>query len=193
MILPRREMLLLLGAAVAVPARAADRGDARQSGSGAAAFAFDKPEGDGAMPLSAYAGRPILVVNTATACGYAGQLAGLQTLWTRFQDRGLAVIGVPSPDFGNQEPLEGAAIAEAARRNHGVTFPLTAKTRVKMPNAHPFYRWAAAEKPGETPRWNFHKYLIARDGSLTAAFATPVEPTDPRVISAIAAELDKPA
>ena len=143
------------------------------------------------LPLAGYKGRPILVVNTATACGFAGQLSGLQTLWTRFQDRGLAVIGVPSPDFGNQEPLDGAAIAEAARKNHGVTFPLTAKTRVKMPNAHPFYAWAAAERPGETPRWNFHKYLIARNGSLAGAFATPVEPIDPRVISAIAAELDK--
>ncbi len=134
---------------------------------------------------------PILVVNTATACGYAGQLAGLQTLWTRFGDRGLTVIGVPSPDFGNQEPLDGPAIAEAARKNHGVTFPLTAKTRVKMPGAHPFYRWAAAERPAETPRWNFHKYLIARDGTLAAAFATQVEPTDPRVISGIAAALDQ--
>ena len=72
------------------------------------------------MPLSAYAGKPVLVVNTATACGFAGQLAGLQTLWTRFGDRGLTVIGVPSPDFGNQEPLERPAIAEAARRITGL-------------------------------------------------------------------------
>lgn len=184
MILPRREMLALLGMALALPARAA-----QQPGK-AGDFAFDKPGGDGAMPLSAYAGRPILVVNTATACGFAGQLAGMQTLWTRFEERGLMVLGVPSPDFGNQEPLDGLAIAEAARRNHGVTFPLTAKTRVKMPGAHPFYRWAAEEKPGETPRWNFHKYLVARDGSLAAAFGTSVEPTDPRVVAAIAAALD---
>lgn len=179
----RREALILLGAGFAGAARAAPSGRAGD-------FAFEHPEG-GAMPLSAYAGRPILVVNTATACGYAGQLAGLQTLWTRFGDRGLTVIGVPSPDFGNQEPLDGPAIAEAARKNHGVTFPLTAKTRVKMPGAHPFYQWAAAERPGETPRWNFHKYLIARDGTLAAAFATQVEPTDPRVISGIAATLDQ--
>lgn len=182
MTLPRREALVLIGAALACPARAAD--------GRATDFAFETPEG-GALPLAGFKGRPILVVNTATACGFAGQLSGLQTLWTRFQDRGLAVIGVPSPDFGNQEPLDGAAIAEAARKNHGVTFPLTAKTRVKMPNAHPFYAWAAAERPGETPRWNFHKYLIARNGTLAGAFATPVEPNDPRVISAIAAELDK--
>lgn len=188
MTLLRREALALFAAALALPARAAETGSQVR----ATRFAFEKPEG-GELPLGPYAGRPILVVNTATACGYAGQLAGLQTLWTRFQDRGLAVIGVPSPDFGNQEPLDGPAIAEAARKNHGVTFPLTAKTRVKMPHAHPFYAWAAERKPGETPRWNFHKYLVARDGSLAAAFATQVEPTDPRVIAAIAAELDRPA
>ena len=182
MTLLRRDALVLIGAALALPARAA-AGKATD-------FAFDTPEG-APLPLQRFAGRPILVVNTATACGYAGQLSGLQTLWTRFQDRGLAVIGVPSPDFGNQEPLDGVAIAEAARKNHGVTFPLTAKTRVKMPAAHPFYVWAAAERPGETPRWNFHKYLIARNGALAGAFATQVEPNDPRVISAIAAELDK--
>ena len=101
------------------------------------------------------------------------------------------MLGVPSPDFGNQEPLDGVAIAEAARKNHGVTFPVTAKTHVRGPAAHPFYRWAAAEKPGSTPNWNFHKYLIARDGTLAAAFATQVEPTDPRMISGIAAALDR--
>ncbi|MEE7502375.1 glutathione peroxidase [Methylobacterium sp. C33D] len=187
MTLLRREALILLGAGLAGAARAAEpsAGTAR-----ATDFAFETPEG-APMPLSGYAGKPILVVNTATACGYAGQLAGLQTLWTRFGDRGLVVLGVPSPDFGNQEPLDGPAIAEAARKNHGVTFPLTAKTRVKMPGAHPFYRWAAAERPAETPRWNFHKYLIARDGTLAAAFATQVEPTDPRIISGIAATLDQ--
>ena len=183
MTLLRREALILIGAGLAGGARAGD-------GPRATDFAFSTPEG-APMPLSAYAGLPILVVNTATACGYAGQLAGLQTLWTRFRDRGLTVLGVPSPDFGNQEPLDGPAIAEAARKNHGVTFPLTAKTHVKMPGAHPFYRWAAAERPAETPRWNFHKYLIARDGTLAAAFATQVEPTDPRVISGIAATLDQ--
>jgi glutathione peroxidase len=97
---------------------------------------------------------------------------------------------VPSADFGRQEPLDGPAIADAARRNHGVTFPVMAKTAVTGPQAHPFYRWAAAEKPAETPRWNFHKYLVGRDGHVAAAFATPVEPTDPRVIAAIVKELD---
>lgn len=185
MTLARRRALMLLGAGLAALPRSVSASEVR-----ATAFGFDGPDG-GTMPLAAYRGRPILVVNTATSCGFAGQFAGLQTLWTRFQERGLMVIGVPSPDFGDQEPLDGAAIAEAARKDHGVTFPLTAKTRVKMPGAHPFYRWAAAERPGEVPHWNFHKYLVARDGSLARAFATGVEPSDPRVISGIAAELDR--
>lgn len=178
--LPRRHALALLGGALVCGVRPA-LADATK----ASAFAFEKPEG-GTLPLAAYAGRPILVVNTATACGYAGQFTGLQGLWTRFGDRGLTVIAVPSPDFGNQEPLDGVAIAEAARKNHGVTFPVTAKTHVRGPTAHPFYRWAAAEKPGSTPGWNFHKYLVDRDGSLIGAFPSSVEPNDPRIVTAIA-------
>ncbi|AWB24090.1 glutathione peroxidase [Methylobacterium currus] len=181
----RREALFLIAGAVAVPARAAPL----QSGATASAFSFAKPEG-GSLALAEHAGKPILVVNTATACGYAPQFAGLQQLWTRFGSRGLTVIAVPSADFGRQEPLDGVAIAEAARKNHGVTFPVVAKTAVTGPQAHPFYRWAAAEKPAETPRWNFHKYLVGRDGHVAAAFATPVEPTEARVIAAIVKELD---
>ena len=176
----RRGALALIGAGIAWGPRPAHAGEIR-----AGAFAFEKPEG-GTLPLDAYAGRPILVVNTATACGYAGQFSGLQGLWTRFGDRGLTVIAVPSPDFGNQEPLDGVAIAEAARRNHGVTFPVTAKTHVRGPAAHPFYRWAAAEKPGTAPNWNFHKYLVDRDSALIGAFPSSVEPSDPRLVTAIA-------
>lgn len=177
----RRQALILLGSVMAGAARAA--GDEK-----AAAFAFEKPEG-GLLALKAYAGKPVLIVNTATSCGYAGQFVGLQGLWTRFGQRGLTVIAVPSPDFGNQEPLDGLAIAEAARKNHGVTFPVVSKAHVRGPQAHPFYRWAAAERPGATPNWNFHKYLVGRDGSLVGAFPSPVEPNDPRIVTAIAGEL----
>lgn len=183
MTLLRRDCLILLGALAATGARAAD-----DTGANARAFSFEKP-GGGVLPLGDYAGKPMLIVNTATACGYAGQLTGLQGLWTRFGERGLTVIAVPSPDFGNQEPLEGVAIADAARKSHGVTFPVVDKTHVRGPAAHPFYRWAALEKPGQIPQWNFHKYLVARDGSLRAAFPSVVEPSDPRIISAIVAEL----
>ncbi|MCJ2012256.1 glutathione peroxidase [Methylobacterium sp. J-076] len=174
---------MLFGAAMAGGIGRAGAGE-----TGAGAFAFDKPEG-GRLALADLAGKPILVVNTATACGYAGQFVGLEGLWTRFGSRGLTVIAVPSPDFGNQEPLDGVAIAEAARRNFGVTFPVVSKVHVKGPAAHPFYRWAAAEKPGATPGWNFHKYLVARDGSLLGAYPHTMEPTDPRIITAIAGQL----
>ncbi len=181
--IPRREFLILLGGLAASQARAAEQ-DAPKAG----AFSFEKPEG-GTMPLAAYADKPILVVNTATRCGLAPQFVGLQQLWTRFGERGLTVIAVPSPDFGNQEPLDGPALAEAARKDHGVTFPVANRTHVRGAAAHPFYRWAAEQKPGQTPQWNFHKYLVGRDGTLRAAFGSGIEPTDPRVIAAIVAEL----
>lgn len=185
MTLLRRDALGLLGSLVLHPAVAAPL----QSSPTASAFVFALPDG-GRLALADLAGKPVLVVNTATACGYAPQFGGLQQLWTRFGPRGLTVLAVPSGDFGHQEPLDGQAIADAARANHGVTFPVAMKTAVTGPNAHPFYRWAAAEKPSELPRWNFHKYLVGRDGRLAASFATPVEPTDPRVIAAIVRELD---
>lgn len=184
MTLLRRDCLALLGTLIATGARAAE-----ESASNARDFSFTKPGESGVLPLADFSGKPVLIVNTATACGFAGQLTGLQGLWTRYGMRGLTVIAVPSPDFGNQEPLDGTAIADAIRQSHGVTFPVVDKTHVRGPSAHPFYRWAAAEKPGQTPQWNFHKYLVGRDGSLRAAFATQVEPNDPRIISAIVAEL----
>ncbi|MFC6790818.1 glutathione peroxidase [Methylobacterium komagatae] len=182
-VVQRRQALFLVGAAMAGGIGRAIAGETK-----ATTFSFEKPEG-GVLPLSDYADKPILVVNTATACGYAGQFVGLQGLWTRFGSRGLMVIAVPSPDFGNQEPLDGVAIAEAARKNHGVTFPVVSKVHVKGPSAHPFYRWAATEKPGSAPGWNFHKYLVARDGSLLASFPHTVDPSDPRIITAIASQL----
>jgi glutathione peroxidase len=181
----RRDALALLGAAMAAPALAA----APASRVTAHAFGFDRPSGP-RIDLAAHAGKPVLVVNTATACGFAPQLAGLQGLWTRFGTRGLLVLAVPSNDFGGQEPHDGEAVAEAARAQYGATFPFAARTPVRGPLAHPFYRWAAAERPGETPRWNFHKYLIGPDGALAASFPTSVEPADPRIVRAVGAALE---
>ncbi|MBV9395703.1 MAG: glutathione peroxidase [Methylobacteriaceae bacterium] len=155
------------------------------------AFSFAQLDG-GEIRLADFAGKPILVVNTASLCGYTPQYAGLQELWTRFHDRGLMMVGVPSNDFGGQEPGTAADIKETANHHYGVTFPLAAKAVVKGPKAHPFYKWAAAERPLETPRWNFHKYLIGRDGRIAAVFSTQTEPTDAKVIAAIARETDRP-
>src|SRR5262249_14403793 len=143
----------------------------------------------GDIRLADHAGKPILVVNTASLCGYTPQYGGLQELWSRYHERGLMIVGVPSNDFGGQEPGGAAEISKTAHADYGVAFPLAAKAEVKGPGSHPFYKWAAAERPLETPRWNFHKYLIGRDGHIAAAFATNIEPTDARVIGAIIREI----
>ena len=152
------------------------------------AFTFKGLDGDDIL-LSSYAGHPLLVVNTASQCGYTPQYAGLQQLWTRYRDRGLVVLGVPSNDFGGQEPGGKSEIHATAQGTYHVTFPITEKVAVKGKDAHPFFRWAAADRPREAPRWNFHKYLIGRDGQLRSTFPSAVEPTDPLVIAAIEREL----
>jgi glutathione peroxidase len=183
MMLPRRDVLGLIGGfLVAAPAAA------QIATPGAHAFGFDRPGGE-RLALSDYRGRPILIVNTATRCGYAGQMATLEQLWQRYQARGLMLIAVPSNDFGAQEPLDGAAIAEAARQSHGATYVFAEKSVVRGPDAHPFYRWAAAQRPAEAPRWNFHKYLIGRDGELIGGYPASTDPIGPQLVRAIGQEL----
>jgi glutathione peroxidase len=184
----RRRVVTAIGAAAALPLMASPP-SAQTGMSRATAFAFSFKTLDGKdLHLAERTGRPVLVVNTASLCGYTPQYAGLETLWTRYRDRGLLVVGVPSNDFGGQEPGGPSDIHSTAHR-HGVTFPLTEKVSVKGETAHPFYRWAAIQRPGETPRWNFHKYLVGRDGTLAGAFASATEPTDSRVIVAIERQL----
>jgi glutathione peroxidase len=142
---------------------------------------------DGApLPLAQYRGRPLLVVNTASFCGFTGQYADLQALWRRYRGRGLVVIGVPSNDFGQQEPGSAEEIKQFCESNYAVDFPLTEKQPVIGAKAHPFFRWIAAEL-GEagTPRWNFHKYLLGPDGALEGAWPSSVRPTDPAVTEEI--------
>jgi glutathione peroxidase len=183
MIHTRRQLLVLLAGLSVTPAMA--QGLSRMT-----AYAFSFPGLDGAaLRLGDYAGRPVLVVNTASLCGYTPQYAGLQELWTRFKERGLVIIGVPSNDFGAQEPGETAEISHTAHQTYGVTFPLAGKVAVKGASPHPFYKWAAAERPLDAPRWNFHKYLIGRDGRIVASFPSAVAPNDERLIAAIEKEL----
>ncbi|PZN98654.1 MAG: glutathione peroxidase [Hyphomicrobiales bacterium] len=186
MTLLRREVLGLLAGAGAAPALGGAAG--AQSLPSASSFAFKRAEG-GAFPLSAYQGKPILIVNTATNCGFSGQFATLEQLWQRYRERGLMLIAVPSNDFGGQEPLDGAAIAEAARQSHGATYAFAEKTVVKGPDAHPFYRWAAAQRPWEVPRWNFHKYLIGRSGEILGGYSSLTDPLGPQLVRAIGQEL----
>ncbi len=154
------------------------------------AYAFSFPALSGAdIRLAEFTGRPMLIVNTASQCGFTPQYAGLQELWSEFHDRGLAIIAVPSNDFGGQEPGGPKEIAETAQHQYGVTFPIAGKVVVKGPNAHPFYKWAAEARPKEVPRWNFHKYLIGREGYISEVFAESIEPTDTRVKTAVARAL----
>ena len=151
------------------------------------AYQFEFVSIDGErLPLDEWRGRPVLVVNTASLCGYTPQYRDLEALWQRYRERGLVVLGVPSNDFGQQEPGSAAEIKEFCSANYAVDFPLAAKCRVVGGEAHPFYRWIA-ETLGEagTPRWNFHKYLVDPDGELAGAWPAQVSPTDRRITSEI--------
>jgi len=185
----RRTLLTAALAAIATPASTRTV-LAQAAMSRITAYAFSFPALDGGdIRLGDYTGRPLLVVNTASLCGFTPQYAGLQELWTQFHDRGLMIVGVPSNDFGGQEPGGAKEIAETAQHQYGVTFPIAAKAVVKGPNAHPFYKWAADVKPKDVPRWNFHKYLIGRDGYIAEVFPETVEPLDTRLKTAIARAL----
>lgn len=177
----------LMGAALAAMAPRLTQA-ATMSRVTAYAFRFKGLDGNDIL-LASYASHPILVVNTASMCGYTPQYTGLETLWTRYRAKGLMVLGVPSNDFGGQEPGGKSEILQTAQGDYHITFPLTEKVAVKGPDAHPFYKWAAQERPLEAPRWNFHKYLIGRDGHLKAAFTSATEPDDPRLVAAIEQEL----
>jgi glutathione peroxidase len=181
----RRAILMAAMAAAAAPA-STRTALAQAAMSRVKAYAFSFPALSGPdIRLADYAGRPLLVVNTASLCGFTPQYAGLQELWTEFHDRGLMIVGVPSNDFGGQEPGGATEIAATAQHQYGVTFPIAAKAVVKGPNAHPFYKWAAEARPKDVPRWNFHKYLIGRDGYIAEAYTESVEPTDTRVKTAV--------
>ena len=156
---------------------------------GAHAFGFTSIEGE-ALAMEGFSGKAVLVVNTASRCGFTRQYGDLQALWERFRDRGLVVLGVPSNDFGGQEPGSEAEIKEFCEVNFNVDFPMTEKVRVTGARAHPFYRWARASLGAEAaPRWNFHKYLVAPDGRLVAWFPPQTRPDAEAVIRAIEANL----
>lgn len=148
-------------------------------------FSFTAIDGT-PLPLSQFKGRVLLVVNTASECGYTPQYEGLEALWQMHKDDGLTVLGVPCNQFGGQEPGTELEIGAFCQKNFGVTFPLTAKCAVKGAEAHPFYVWAG-EQAGVLgrPKWNFHKYLIGKDGQFIDWFATATVPTGPKISAAV--------
>lgn len=179
-----RSLLIGLGLLVSPAAQASSHaiGSAHE-------LSFISIDGD-ALPLSTFSGKAVLVVNTASRCGFTPQYTDLQSLWSSYRDKGLVVLGVPSNDFGGQEPGTTAEIKAFCEVNFDVDFPLTEKVRVKGNNPHPFYKWAADELgPVAKPRWNFHKYLIDTDGKLVDWFSTPTSPTSAKVIKAIESAL----
>jgi len=156
-------------------------------------YSFTSLVGEEPLPLRQFKGKVVLVVNTASQCGFTPQYSGLQTLYDQYKEQGLVVLGVPSNDFGAQEKGSNSEIATFCQRNYGVSFPMAAKQVVSGKNAHPFYRWArAAFGFGTGPKWNFHKYLIARDGTLVDYFNTTTAPDSTRLVNAVRVELAKP-
>ena len=127
------------------------------------------------VPLSRYRGHPLLIVNTASACGFTPQFTGLEKLHATYGDRGLVVLGFPCNQFGSQDPGSNEEIGAFCQRNYGVTFPMMSKIDVNGADAHPLYRWLTAEAPGllgsKGIKWNFTKFLIGRDGKVIKRYA----------------------
>lgn len=131
------------------------------------------------MPFEQWSGQPLLIVNTASECGYTKQYAGLQSLWMEYRPTGLIVIGIPCNDFGEQEPGDEETIAAFCTDNYGVTFPMTEKCSVIGRNAHPLFLAMREEHTADVlPNWNFFKYLFGRDGKLIEHWPSAIEPDD---------------
>ena len=139
-----------------------------------------------------YGGKVLLIVNTASKCGYTPQYDALEALNAKYAERGFAVLGFPSNDFSGQEPGTEAEIREFCTLTYGVKFPMFEKVQVTAENANPFYAKLAAASDGRYPSWNFYKYLIDRDGKVVADFPSKVKPDDKALVAKIEALLDAP-
>lgn len=145
---------------------------------------FPRLQDEASQHLCQYAGKVALVVNTASYCGFTGQYKGLEALYARYRDRGLVILGFPSNDFGGQEPGNAKQIAELCYNTYGVQFPMFGKTAVSGPQANPLHA-ALIRATGQTPQWNFHKYLIGRKGKPIASFSSQTTPDDKSMAAAI--------
>ena len=139
-------------------------------------YDFEAQSIDGqTVPLSRYRGQALLIVNTASACGFTPQFAGLEKLWQDYRDKGLVIVGFPSNEFGAQDPGSNDEIASFCQLNYGVSFPMMAKVKVNGPDAHPLWKWLKSEAPGllgsEGIKWNFTKFLVGKDGRVVRRYA----------------------
>jgi len=148
-------------------------------------FSFKTINGE-PLPLSDFRGKVILVVNTASQCGFTGQYDSLQTVWSKFRDKGLVVLGIPSNDFGNQEPGNNKEIKNFCEAKFGITFPMTEKVSVKGNEAHPFYIWAKKNHgKSAIPKWNFHKIIIDKNGKIADTYSSITNPSSKKFIKTI--------
>jgi len=154
-------------------------------------FAFTSIEGQ-PLPMAQFRGKAVLLVNTASFCGFTPQYEDLQALWRDYRGRGLVVLGVPSDNFGGQEYGSEAEVKQFCEVNFDIDFPLTEKQQVKGDEAHPLYRWIAETlgKDG-VPRWNFHKFLIDPEGRVVGAWPSAVKPGAAPLLAAIEANLPR--
>ncbi|MCW8387747.1 glutathione peroxidase [Fluoribacter dumoffii] len=160
--------------------------DSTQLNNNAYDYSFHTLRGHEPLPLSVFRGKVLIVVNTASKCGFTPQYARLEKLYEKYKDRGLVILGVPANDFGGQEPGTEQEIANFCQVNYGVTFPMAAKEVVSGKNAHPFYLWAKEKLGfGTAPKWNFHKYLINRKGDLVDYFYSTTSPEAGRFVKAV--------
>ncbi len=149
---------------------------------------FKRLQDDAPQDLCQYAGKVVLVVNTASYCGFTKQYEGLEKLYAKYGGRGLVVLGFPSNDFGKQEPGNAKEIADFCFNTYGVKFPMFAKSAVTGPDANPLHA-SLTKATGQAPKWNFTKYLIGRDGKVLDYFPSKVTPEDPSLVGKIEAAL----
>lgn len=147
-------------------------------------YSFNRLQTGQPESLCQYRGKVVLIVNTASYCGYTHQYEGLEALYRKYKSRGLVVVGFPSNDFGGQEPGSNPEIAEFCRLTYGVEFPMFEKSSVTTLKNNPLYAELLA-RTGQSPKWNFHKYLVDRDGKQITSFGTKVEPDSGDLVGAV--------
>ena len=153
-------------------------------------FNFNDLDGS-ALHLSEYKDKVIVVVNVASQCGFTNQYEDMQKVWEKYQNKGVVILGVPSNDFGSQEPGSNAEIKNFCEAKFGITFPMTEKVSVKGTDAHPFYIWAR-ENHGKSaiPKWNFHKIIIGKNGKIVDTFASITNPSSKKFVKALEKTLE---
>ena len=186
-------VLLTASLLACLPAAAAESATASASAPAAAGcpallnHSFDRLQDEAPQSLCQYRGKVLLVVNTASYCGFTGQYKGLEALYAKYRDQGLVVLGFPSNDFA-QETGSNTQIADFCENTFGVKFPMFSKSQVRGSGASAFYR-QLAEQGGQAPRWNFHKYVVGRSGTVVGSFGSSVDPQSKPVVDAIERQL----